>query len=58
MTVTMMVRFVVVQPQQINTKIVCDVSPDRMDMVRVVLGVIILHKEKRTVQPIVVWCLR
>ena len=58
MVMIVMICFMIVQPKQIHTKIVRDVPPHRVDMVRIVLRVIILHEEKRTVQPIVVRCLR
>ena len=50
----MMRRFVVMQPQQIHAKIIGDVPPDGVDVVRVVLRVIVFHKEKRAVEAVVV----
>ena len=53
-----MICFVIVHPKQIDTKIVRDVPPHRMNVVCIVLRVIIFHKEKWTVQSIIVRCLR
>jgi hypothetical protein len=38
-------RFFVVVPQKIFTPVVPQISPDRMDMVRIVLGIVILDKK-------------
>jgi hypothetical protein len=47
-------RFFVVIPQKILTPIVPQASPDRMDMIRVVLGVVILDKETGAMDPVAV----
>ena len=47
-------RFFIVVPQEILTPIVPQISPDRMDMIRIVLGVVILDKETGAMDPVAV----
>jgi hypothetical protein len=47
-------RLSVVIPQKILTPIIPQISPDRMDMIRVVLGVVMLDKETGAMDPVVV----
>jgi hypothetical protein len=47
-------RFFVVVPQKILTPIVSQITPDRMDVICVVLGVVILDKETGAMNPVVV----
>ena len=39
--------------QQVTSKVVVEVSPDGVDMVRIVLGVVILEQERRSMDPVV-----
>ena len=47
-------RFFVVVPQKIFTPIVPQISPDRMDVIRVVLSVVILDKETGAMDSVIV----
>ena len=39
--------------QQVTSKVVVEVSPDGVDMVRIVLGVVILEQERGSMDPVV-----
>lgn len=47
------VPFFVMQPQNIQTEIALQVAPDGMNMIGIVLGVVILDEEKRTVEAVI-----
>ena len=48
------VPITIVASEQVHTKIVLQMSPDRMNMVGVILDIIVFNKEGLTVYPIVV----
>src|SRR5438093_3572414 len=45
-------RLIVMLPQQIFAKIVFKIAPDGVNVVRVVLGVVVFHQERRTLHPV------
>ena len=49
----MMVSVLIVGAEQIYTEIIFDMSPNGVDMVRVILRVVIFHEEEGTVKPVV-----
>jgi hypothetical protein len=51
---TTRMRLLVVVPQRILTPIVLQTSPDRMDIFRVVLGVVLIDKETGAMDPVAV----
>ena len=48
-----MVSVLIVGTEQVHTEIIFDMSPNSVDMVRVILRVVIFHEEEGTVKPVV-----
>ena len=47
--------FLIVPPQNILTKIIAQIAPDRVDVVRIILRIIVFGEKARSQHPIIMW---